>query len=96
MLDQGGFVRTTTFFVAIWCSLLCCASAVLAQDQQGEAPATEASADSALSAEAQANNPLADFRAFNLQNYYIPEFSGPTEETGNNFILRYAQPFEKW
>ena len=45
---------------------------------------------------AQANNPLADFRAFNLQNYYIPELSGPIDSTANNFVLRYAQPFGKW
>ena len=45
---------------------------------------------------AQANNPLADIRAFNIQNYYIPEISGPVESTANNFVLRYAQPFGSW
>ena len=45
---------------------------------------------------AQANNPLADFRAFNLHNYYIPELSGGIDSTANNFVLRYAQPFGKW
>jgi hypothetical protein len=45
---------------------------------------------------AQANNPLAYFRAFNLHNYYIPELSGPIDSTANNFVLRYAQPFGKW
>ena len=45
---------------------------------------------------AQANNPLADFTAFNLHNYYIPQLSGPTDTTANNFILRYAKPFGKW
>ncbi len=47
-------------------------------------------------ASAQANNPLANFTAFNLHNYYIPELSGPVEETANSFILRYAKPFGKW
>ena len=42
---------------------------------------------------AQANNPLADIQAFNLQNYYIPELSGDIDSTANNFVLRYAQPF---
>ena len=48
------------------------------------------------SSAAQANNPLADIRAFNIQNYYISEFSGPVDTTGNNLVLRYAQPFGKW
>ncbi len=44
------------------------------------------------SAAAQANNPLADIRAFNIQNYYIGDFTGLDDETGNQFVLRYAQP----
>lgn len=50
-------------------------------------------------AAAQANNPLANMTAFNIQNYYI----GRQTETGkeaNQFWLRYAQPFSvagsKW
>jgi hypothetical protein len=41
---------------------------------------------------AQANNPLADMRAFNLHNYYIGELTG-SGDTANQFWLRYAQPF---
>jgi hypothetical protein len=41
---------------------------------------------------AQANNPLADMRAFNLHNYYIGEQTG-SGENANQFWLRYAQPF---
>lgn len=41
---------------------------------------------------AQANNPLADIKAFNIQNYYIGAFTGPEDGTGNQFVLRYAQP----
>lgn len=41
---------------------------------------------------AQANNPLANFTAFNVQNYYIDEFTGPGDEDGNQFVLRYAKP----
>ena len=44
-----------------------------AQEETGDMEQT-ASSDAA-----QANNPLADFRAFNLQNYYIPELSGPID-----------------
>jgi hypothetical protein len=41
---------------------------------------------------AQANNPLANMVAFNLQNYYIGELTEP-DEYANQFWLRYAQPF---
>jgi len=41
---------------------------------------------------AQANNPLADMTAFNLQNYYIGELT-ETDEDANQFWLRYAKPF---
>lgn len=43
---------------------------------------------------AQANNPLADITAFNIQNYYIGEFTGDIDETGNQAWLRYAKPLE--
>nr|WP_170394319.1 hypothetical protein [Ruegeria arenilitoris] len=45
----------------------------------------------AATAAAQANNPLANFKAVNVQNYYIGDISG-TDQTGNQFWLRYAQP----
>ena len=64
-------------------SLVCLASSALAQDGS--------SSDAA-----QANNPLADFRAFNLQNYYVPELSELDDQSANTFWLRYAQPFGKW
>ncbi len=43
-----------------------------------------------------ANNPLANFTAFNVQNYYIPELTGSSDTTANNFWLRYAQPIGNW
>lgn len=43
-------------------------------------------------ATAQANNPLADIKAFNVQNYYIGELT-TTDEDANQMVLRYAQPF---
>jgi len=55
--------------------------------------------ESAADAEAQANNPLADFTAFNLHNYYIGEYTDP-DENGNQFWMRFAKPFSigetKW
>jgi len=43
-------------------------------------------------AAAQANNPLANMVAFNVQNYYIGELT-ESDENANQFWLRYAQPF---
>ena len=40
---------------------------------------------------AQANNPLANFTAVNLQDYYIGELTAP-DKSANQFWLRYAQP----
>jgi hypothetical protein len=45
------------------------------------------------SAAAQANNPLANSTAFNLQNYYIGELTEP-DKAANQFWLRYARPFQ--
>jgi hypothetical protein len=42
--------------------------------------------------EAQANNPLASFTAFNVQNYYVPSLSELDNQNANTFWLRYAQP----
>ena len=51
-------------------------------------------ADEAEKAEkaAQANNPLADLTAFNIQNYYIGRLK-ETDDDANQFWLRFAQPF---
>lgn len=51
--------------------------------------------EAASNAAAQANNPLANMVAFNIQNYYYAELYG-TDETANTAWLRYAQPFGKW
>ncbi|WP_214648087.1 hypothetical protein [Ruegeria lacuscaerulensis] len=51
-------------------------------------------AQDSADAAAQANNPLANFTAFNLQNYYVDELTGPSENDANSFILRYAQPVQ--
>jgi hypothetical protein len=44
-------------------------------------------------AAAQANNPLANMTALNFQNYYIGDFTSPLPDSGNQFWVRYAQPF---
>jgi hypothetical protein len=53
---------------------------------------THATADDA----AQANNPLADIKAFNIQGYYIGELSETDGEDAQQYWLRYAQPVDKW
>lgn len=52
------------------------------------APADEDEANAA----GQANNPLANMTAFNLQNYYIGELT-ESDDSANQFWLRYAKPF---
>ena len=44
------------------------------------------------SAAAQANNPLANMTAFNLQNYYVGDLT-KSDKTANQFWFRYAKPF---
>jgi hypothetical protein len=65
----------------------CLLALLLASVLSGNAVAAE-EAD----ATAQANNPIADMKAFNLHNYYIGEQTGSGEDA-NQFWLRYAQPF---
>jgi len=43
----------------------------------------------------QANNPIANIKAFNIQNYYYPDISG-FHSNGDTFWLRYAQPVKKF
>lgn len=52
----------------------------------------ETLADDHADAAAQANNPLANMTAFNLQNYYIGGLT-ESDDSANQFWLRYAQPF---
>ena len=41
---------------------------------------------------AQANNPLANMTAFNIQNYYMPSLYGMPDQSINNTWLRFAKP----
>jgi hypothetical protein len=41
---------------------------------------------------ARANNPLANIRAFNLQNYYVPSLYGIEGQKANTFWARFAMP----
>ena len=54
--------------------------------------AGKALAEDHADAAAQANNPLANMKAFNIQDYYIGELT-ESDDWANQFWLRYAQPF---
>ena len=45
-------------------------------------------------AAAQANNPLANMKALNFQDYYMGEFTNPAVDTKNDLWVRYAQPLK--
>jgi hypothetical protein len=49
-------------------------------------------ADGDANMAAQANNPLANMTAFNIQDYYIGELT-ESNDSANQFWLRYAKPF---
>jgi hypothetical protein len=70
---------------------------VLVTSLPGVAPAAEQPAADDV---AQANNPLANYTAFNLHNYYIGEFTDTGGKSGDQFWMRYARPFSiaqtKW
>jgi hypothetical protein len=59
------------------------------------APAIAQDSEEEAKALANANNPLANMVAFNIQNYYYASLYG-TDDTANTAWLRYAQPFGKW
>jgi hypothetical protein len=59
-------------------------------------PTAAAAQSKATSDATQANNPLADFTALNIHNYYIPELTDSDGDSANTAWLRYAQPFGKW
>jgi hypothetical protein len=56
-----------------------------------ESPEKQSAQKQGPDAAAQANNPLANMVAFNLQNYYIGELT-ESDDNANQFWLRYAQP----
>lgn len=54
---------------------------------------TDAWAQDGADAAAQANNPLANLTAVNVQHYYIPDLTGLDDESASQYWLRYARPF---
>ena len=85
---------------SVFAIFLSVASAVPANAQapapvNARTPAAK-NAAAAPSAEAEANNPLAKFQAFNMHNYYVPALSEAEGQKANTFWFRYAQPVGKW
>jgi hypothetical protein len=85
----ASFARQARWRLALW--------AVVVASLAGVARAAD---EPAAGDVAQANNPLANFTAFNLHNYYIGEFTDTGGKSGNQFWMRYATPFSigstKW
>jgi hypothetical protein len=42
------------------------------------------------------NNPLANIKALNFQNYYIPDIYGLPDQTANTFWIRGVFPVKRW
>ena len=70
--------------VGVLCAVMLAAAPAIAQESDAEAKAL-----------ANANNPLANIVALNIQNYYYASLYG-TDDTANTAWLRYAQPFGRW
>lgn len=87
--------RTPLLVLFLAVSLLFLAGDGSAQEKSESAKEGQAQEKPKGSDEAQANNPLANFVAFNIQNYYIPQLSELDNQNANTFWLRYAQPFGK-
>ncbi len=58
----------------------------------GSVVSIAAVAQDSANATAQANNPLANMTAFNVQDYYIGDVT-ESDESANQFWFRYARPF---
>ena len=74
------FIFLLLFFSLLFSSIVCLQSVPADGGEQHKADAA-----------AQANNPLANMTAFNIQNYYIGELT-ESDESANQFWLRFAKP----
>jgi len=81
-------VRILRIATLVCTLVLFAATPLVAQDDAAEAEA-------AAKAAANANNPLANMVAFNIQNYHYAELYG-TDDTANTAWLRFVKPFGRW
>lgn len=85
-------MRTTRLLIIVALVSTFAVMPVAAQEKTAAEGSQQSAEDKAL---ANANNPLANMVAFNIQNYYYAELYG-TDETSDTAWLRYAQPFGRW
>lgn len=74
-------------------ALLLLAGSKLLQAQEAHPPQKPALDDETLK---KANDPMADVKAFNVQNYLVSKLYGLPDNTVNQFLLRYSQPLGKF
>jgi len=89
--NTGSRLCGLTLYMA---AILGFAATASAQETAAGNNAADGSAKAAPTANdlAQANNPLANFTAFNLHNYYIGELTNPDKDA-DQFWMRFATPF---
>lgn len=75
-------LKTLLFLCAVW---MCVVAALPVSAQEPSAAALK-----------QANNPLANMKAINFQNYYVPQLYGLPELTANTFWVRAVFPVKRW
>lgn len=91
--DKSNRWKGFVFIVAVFLSLTGAANAMENSDQN-DGVQTGVPSESASSDVAQANNPLANFTAINVHNYYIGKFTDRDGKDGNQAWLRYAKPLK--
>ncbi len=79
---------------SIFCGLLILLAATSVHSVNAQT--SDGAATSSAPSSVDANNPLAEFRAFNIHNYYIPSLTDLDNQNANTFWLRYAQPVNGW
>jgi hypothetical protein len=85
-------MRTSRVLMIVTLLVGLLAAPLVAQEKAADEGSQVSAEEKAL---ANANNPLANMVAFNIQNYYYAELYG-TDDTANTAWLRYAQPFGRW
>jgi hypothetical protein len=85
-------MRTSRVLMIVTLLVGLLATPLVAQEKAADEGSQVSAEEKAL---ANANNPLANMVAFNVQNYYYAELYG-TDESSNTAWLRYVQPFGRW
>jgi len=84
MRDGTALRRAARLVVSLAAVAVLAASTATAQEQPTDAEV------------AAANNPLANFVALNVQNYWVPQLYGFPDDTANHLWLRGVVPVDRW